>query len=214
VGLRPQLFREITVTQAHYDELQRRLKELHPDRDSQAYKSFKSDVSSVKLKLIQSFTPAEASSTRILDDNDNRVDDDSDTEASSEDEDEDENENENENEDENEDEDENMDEDEDENEDLDENENENEYEDEDEDKDEDDRELRSLFPSILRFLDLSSLTLKEKVSLRLPLPLLLREEYKHISGLIKEEPVSSAGSIIVSGQPGTGELLVSLSHRI
>jgi hypothetical protein len=49
---------------------------------------------------------------------------------------------------------------------------------------------------------------------RLPLPLLLRQEYKDISELIKKRPQNSGGSVIVSGQPGTGEFLVSLSHRI
>jgi hypothetical protein len=79
---------------------------------------------------------------------------------------------------------------------------------------EDDVVLKSLFPYILDFLDLSTLGLKEAVPTRFPLPLLLREEYKEISQLIKDEPQNSGGSVLVSGQPGIGEFLVSLSHRI
>jgi hypothetical protein len=167
VELRPQIFREVSVTQAQCDELQRRLK-LHTGGGSQDYPII--DVLNVKLDLLRSFPQAEASSPQLLDDNDIQVDDDSDTGTSS--------------------------------------------EDEDMDLDEDNRDLRSLFPSILRFLDLSSLELKESVSDRLPLPLLLRQEYKHISELIEKRPRSSAGSVIVSGQPGTGEFLISLSDRI
>jgi hypothetical protein len=159
------------VTQAHYDVLQRRLKELHPDRDSPDYEGTQPDVLSVKLDFLRSLTPTEASSPRLPDGNDDRVDDDNDSEASSED-------------------------------------------DDLEASNEDDREIKSLFPSILSFLDLSTLELKEKVLNRLPLPLLLRQEYKNISELIEEEPVSSAGSVILSGQPGTGEFLVFLSQRI
>jgi hypothetical protein len=72
--------------------------------------------------------------------------------------------------------------------------------------------LQSLFPYILDFLDLSALGLE--VTGRLPLPLLLRKEYKKISKLIKKEPDGSRGSVMVSGQPGTGEFLVSPSHRV
>ena len=79
---------------------------------------------------------------------------------------------------------------------------------------EDDAVLKSLFPSHLRFLDLSTLGLEAKVTGRFPLPLLLRQEYEDISELIKNEPQSSAGSVIISGQPGMGEFLVSLSHGI
>jgi hypothetical protein len=89
--------------------------------------------------------------------------------------------------------------------------------DDDDDSDasnEDDVVLKSLFPYILDFLDLSTLGLKETVPTRFPLPLLIREEYKEISQLIKDEPQNSGGSVVVSGQPGIGEFLVSLSHRI
>jgi hypothetical protein len=44
------------------------------------------------------------------------------------------------------------------------------------------------FPSILTFLELLSLKLEENVPNRLPLPLLLRQEYKVISELIQKEP--------------------------
>jgi hypothetical protein len=89
--------------------------------------------------------------------------------------------------------------------------------DDDDDSDasnEDDVVLKSLFPYILDFLDLSTLGLKETVPTRFPLPLLIREEYKEISQLIKDELQNSGGSVVVSGQPGIGEFLVSLSHRI
>jgi len=74
--------------------------------------------------------------------------------------------------------------------------------------------LKPLFPSRLSFLDLSSLKLEQKIMKRFPLPLLLRQEYEHISELIESKSQDSGGSVIVSGQPGTGEFLVSLSHRI
>jgi hypothetical protein len=78
----------------------------------------------------------------------------------------------------------------------------------------DDPELKSLFPSILSFLDLSTLELKEIVSDRFPLPLLVRQDYKDMWELIKKEPQNGAGSVVVSGQPGMGGFLVSMSHRI
>ena len=82
-------------------------------------------------------------------------------------------------------------------------------------REEDDTVLDSLFPSLLSFLDLSTLNLKEKKPPRLPLPLLLRKEYEDISDLliIKTYPQNNGGSVIVSGQPGTGEFVVSLSHK-
>jgi len=86
--------------------------------------------------------------------------------------------------------------------------------DEDEDEDEDVREIQSLFPSSLRFLDLSSLGLKKMLTPRFPSPLYLRQEYKVLSDLINEQPQNGGGSVMVSGQPGTGEFLVSLSDKI
>ena len=72
----------------------------------------------------------------------------------------------------------------------------------------DDPGFKSLFPFTIRFLDLSTLKLKATVPHRLPLPLLVRQEYKYISELIKKEQ-KNATSMIVSGQPGIGEFLVS-----
>ena len=79
---------------------------------------------------------------------------------------------------------------------------------------EDELNINSHFPFTLSFLDLSTLDLKKEVPDVLPLPLLLRQEYDDISALIKKEPQSKYGSVVVSGQPGTGESLVFLSHRI
>ena len=73
--------------------------------------------------------------------------------------------------------------------------------------------IDSLFPFTLRFLDLTTLGLNN-VPPRLPSPLFLRQEYDDISVLIKREPQNAYGSVMVTGQPGTGEILVSLSHRI
>ena len=78
--------------------------------------------------------------------------------------------------------------------------------------DEDDPDIK--FPFIMRYLDLSSLELKTKRSNRLPLPLLIRQEYDYITKLIEKRPQSNMGSVIVSGQPGTGEFIVVLSHMI
>ena len=78
----------------------------------------------------------------------------------------------------------------------------------------DDSGINSFLPFNLDFLDLSSLDLKEKLLENIPFPLFLCEEYDHISALIKKEPQNSQGSVIVSGQPGTGEVLASLPGRI
>ena len=77
----------------------------------------------------------------------------------------------------------------------------------------DDFEFESFFPSTLQFLDLSSLELMDEPD-RFPTSLLLREEYNHISKLIYEYPQESHGLVILSGQPGTGEVLISLSCMI
>ena len=68
-------------------------------------------------------------------------------------------------------------------------------------------EIKTPFPSTLSFLDLSILELRENVTDRLPSLLLLRQEYDYISELINKQPQDSSCSVIVSGQPGTGELL-------
>ncbi|KAH9997437.1 hypothetical protein BJV74DRAFT_883436 [Russula compacta] len=70
---------------------------------------------------------------------------------------------------------------------------------------EDDREIKSLFPFTFSFLDLSVLELENKVTSSLPSLLLLRQEYDYISELIDERPRNNGGSVIVSGQPGTGK---------
>jgi hypothetical protein len=53
-------------------------------------------------------------------------------------------------------------------------------------------------------MDLSSLKLK-KPPPRIPVPLLIRQEYHVITNLLNKLPEGDAGSAIVSGQPGTGE---------
>ena len=76
----------------------------------------------------------------------------------------------------------------------------------------DDSGTNWLFPCTLRFLDLTILRL-ENVPPRLPSPLFLRREYHDISRLIWNQP-ENKDSVVVSGQPGTGEVLISLPHRI
>jgi hypothetical protein len=76
--------------------------------------------------------------------------------------------------------------------------------------------INSLFPSTISFLDLSSILHEDKHETldRFPVLLFLRKEYDHISKLIDFNVQDSSGSVIVNGQPGTGEVLVSLSHKI
>ena len=160
--LEPVLFRTVMVTRHHYTELQKRLEEQHPDRDSPEYDGREHDVHSVKLDFLRSITPL---APGHLDSNEDpsRVGDgdNDDAEAAS---------------------------------------------------NQDGSYINSLFPSTLSFLDLSPLDLKAKVPTRLPLPLFPRQEYDHISALIKHEPRNS--HVIVSGQPGIGEVFVSLSYKI
>jgi len=81
--------------------------------------------------------------------------------------------------------------------------------------DEGDSEINSFFPFTLTYLDFSILELNADLELeRFPPALLVRQEYNHISNLINERQKNGAGSVIFSGQPGTGEVLVSLFHRI
>jgi len=47
--------------------------------------------------------------------------------------------------------------------------------------------------------------LKAEVTSRFPLPLLIREDYEDMTKLIDKEPQDNSGSVIVSGQPGTGK---------
>jgi hypothetical protein len=75
---------------------------------------------------------------------------------------------------------------------------------EDENNDIDD-ELHSFFPATIKFLDLSSLRLRIS-PLRMPLPLLVRDEYNFLSDMLDKLPRDGSGSAIVSGQPGTGKI--------
>ena len=158
--LRSEIFRKVKVTAAHYDALQKRLKEQHPDRDLPNYDASGNDVLSIKLDILHQTIPASAPSPfvqrahfgneQILVQND---------------------------------------------------------EDLKESDGNDDTEFSSFLPATLEFLDLSSLKLKKQPT-RLPLPLFLREEYSLISRLLNKKSKHSNGSAIVSGQPGTGEVLV------
>jgi len=79
--------------------------------------------------------------------------------------------------------------------------------------DEDHSKIDSLRPFTCSYLDLSSLDLKHR-SNRFPCPLFLyRRDYDDISRLINKRHRSGHGSVIVSGQPGTGEVFVSSSRR-
>jgi hypothetical protein len=197
-SLRPKLFRTAEITQSDYTALQGRLTVIRPDRDKLDYNggSSKPDVLKVKLDFLHTLNPVEASPSQHPGGDDNRVGDDDNSEARKE-------vakskarneiaypESSNETAD---------------------SESNNEAADSEPSND-NDVVLQSLFPYILDFLDLSALGLE--VTDRLPLPLLLRKEYKHISELIKKEPEGSRGSVMVSGQPGTGKFLVSPSHRV
>lgn len=51
--LRSEIFREVKVTAAHYDALQKRLKEQHPDRDLPHYDASRNNVLSIKLEILQ-----------------------------------------------------------------------------------------------------------------------------------------------------------------
>ncbi|KAH9978410.1 hypothetical protein BJV74DRAFT_888255 [Russula compacta] len=151
--LKPQLFRRVELTYAHYLDLQNRLKLQHSDRDSPDYDARNHDVLRDKLDFLRSIRPAEALSPRHPDNNDDRVGGD----------------------------------------------------DDDDDNSGINEEIKSLFPFTLSYLDVSYLDLKNKVTSRLPLPLLLRQEYDYISKLIDKNPRDNSGSVIVSGQPGTGK---------
>ena len=72
-----------------------------------------------------------------------------------------------------------------------------------------DDELRACFPSIVKYLDLSSLQLRY-TSPRIPLPLFIRPEYEVFSALLDANEPSSENSAIISGQPGIGEMVVLL----
>ena len=198
--LEPDLFRKVEVTKMHYIELRNRLKVQHSDRDFSEYDGRKHTVRDVKLDVLRLVFPA--NSPLHPDNNEDRVDDDYPPEASDDDAPE------------TSDDDAPEASDDDAPETSDDDAPEASDDDAPETSDDDGSEINTIFPSTLRFLDLSTLGLKECITHRLPLPLFIRQEYDHISTLIKNEPRNRYGSMIVSGQPGTGEVLVSLSHRI
>jgi hypothetical protein len=72
-----------------------------------------------------------------------------------------------------------------------------------------DDELHALFPATVTYMDLSSLKLKKPLP-HIPLPLLIRQEYGIITNMLNELPEGNAGSVIISGQPGTGETFILL----
>ena len=147
-GVKPSLIRTVTVTEADYDALQKRLNGLSDDKS----------IELAKLNFLQSLSTTSASPNLNLDD-----------ESS---------------------------------------------EEEVENDDLKETVIHKLFPSVFRYLDLTSLGLKNGVTNRFPVPMLYRQEYEDMTNLIGGESRRSKGSAIVTGQPGTGEFLVSLFHRI
>jgi hypothetical protein len=148
------LFYEVEITAAHYVELQKRLENLYPNRNSKDYRN--DNVISIKLDVLQSFAPPPEALIQVAypgsDDKQIEVE-------------------------------------------------------EDEDKEDNygmDNELRAFFPATVTYMDLSSLKLK-KPPPRIPVPLLIRQEYSIISDMLNKLPEGNAGSVVVSGQPGTGE---------
>jgi hypothetical protein len=139
----------VVVTKAHYDELQRRLKAQHPDRDLPGYDGAAHDVRSIKLGVLRFDSSAlpqppnnnEDQVDRGLEEGNEGVSD-----------------------------------------------------------------TNSLFPFSLNLLDLSTLDLKHMPQ-RLPYPLYVRNEYDDISKLIEGDYVNKHRSALISGQPGTGEVL-------
>jgi hypothetical protein len=72
------LFRTVKVTRDHYTELQKRLEEQHPGRDSPEYDGREHNVQSVKLDFLRSITPlapghldSNEDPSRVLGDGDN-----------------------------------------------------------------------------------------------------------------------------------------------
>ena len=74
--LEPELFREVTVTRTHYDELQNLLDDLHKDRDSPGYDGHQWDVQGVKLNFLLSIIRRQAPHPDSNDNRRNVVDDD------------------------------------------------------------------------------------------------------------------------------------------
>lgn len=69
-----------------------------------------------------------------------------------------------------------------------------------------DDELLSFFPATIDYLDLSCLQITYLE--RMPVPLYIREEYGEISKNFAKQRKWHGSSGIISGQPGTGEILV------
>ena len=200
-ALESELFRKVEVTQAHYTELQNRLERQHPDRDSPTYDPLEHNVQSIKLDVLGLTFLAEAPPPRYPDNTEDQVCDDDDPGESNEDGSEvDDDDLEASNEDGAELDDDDLDTSSEDDPEID--------GDDREARDEDNFDINSSFSFNLQFLDLSTLDLKEEVPDCLPLPLFIRQEYDDISALIKREPRRNNGSVIVSGQPGTGELVV------
>lgn len=146
--LRSKLFCEVEITLAHYNELQKRLTELNPNRNSPEYNSTNIRIGSVQLEILRHFKPPPPDETigeekMEADGNDDGISD----------------------------------------------------------------ELHSLFPVTIRYLDLSCLELSNPPK-RLPLPMLIREEYDDITKLLEGRPKSQKGSAVLSGQPGIGDSLI------
>lgn len=171
--LKLKLFRHVKVTPAHYAELQKRLNNKHPDRDSPKYDGVQHDVQSIKLEILGLDFQAKSGHR------DNSEGDGDDPETSNEDG--------------------------------------SEMDVDDpraEANDEHRSEINSDSPFTLRYLDLSPLALSMTPFRRFPSVLFIRREYDLISALIEKRPRNGQGSVVVSGQPGTGELFVSLSYGI
>ena len=237
--LESELFQKVEVTQTDYANLQERLKEQHPDRDLPEYNGEERNVRSVKLDVLRSISLAKALSPRRPDNNEDQVDDDDDSLLSKEGNSEIDVDSPGASDDEdgsgidvdapgpNDEDGSEIDVDAPGPNDEDGSEidvdapgpNDEGGSEIDVDtpgaSNEDGSDFNSFFPFTLRFLDLSTLGFKDPEILgRFPSLLFIRQEYDRISALIKDKPKSKRGSVIVSGQPGTGEVLVSLSHSI
>jgi hypothetical protein len=72
-NLHDSLFRTVELTSTHYRELQARLDEKHPTRNSESYEA--QDVLSIKLDLLLNFTPSSPPPVIDWDDEDAQYDD-------------------------------------------------------------------------------------------------------------------------------------------
>ena len=87
MNLSHELFRKAKITQPHFAEKEKHLKEQHSDRNLPEYDCEEHNVQSVELELdvLRLTFPENAASPRHPDNNENRVDHDDDPEASNED---------------------------------------------------------------------------------------------------------------------------------